>query len=112
MGKQKNALYPLVGKNIDRAEWARVAVIAFGLETGVHCEDMETQISDLVADLKHLACAEGVDWDIVEKRANMHYRYENAWRCKKCKRTFDAESDPKAEEDRCCECVPRPGVSA
>lgn len=64
--------------NYDRAEWARVGVMAFADETGIGNEDMHTQIGDLLADLMHLADLEGLDWETVVRRATMHYEDEIA----------------------------------
>lgn len=40
--------------------------------------DFETPISDLVANLRHLAAALGVDWDAVNRHAAGHYAEERA----------------------------------
>jgi hypothetical protein len=62
--------------NKDRAGWAHEALRRFGEITGVGDEDLKTQISDLVADLMHLAKIESVDFDDVLDSARMHYEAE------------------------------------
>jgi hypothetical protein len=70
--------YELDGEdNKTRAEWARIVVRTFEALVGpFDMEDMETILSDLYADLRHLADVEGVDWTAVEERGNGHYEEE------------------------------------
>lgn len=61
-----------------RAEWAQKAVDAFAIATGIQNEDPETQISDLLADLMHLATSEGLDFRGLLDRARGHFEEEEA----------------------------------
>lgn len=101
---------PLVGMNAKRAVWAKKAVDAFAAATRVGDEDMETQISDLIDDLRHLCDAHGVVFERVLDRANANYREETHDGCKKCGRTFDSASeDDPCNEDLCPECFETAG---
>jgi hypothetical protein len=62
--------------NEDRASWAEVAVEAFKKETRMEGEDLETCMGDLLCDLRHLADAEGLSWDGLLHKGDMHYRAE------------------------------------
>jgi hypothetical protein len=57
------------------AQWAARALIAFTDVVGGG-EDLETQLSDLLGDLQHLADALGVDWDEAVRRGNRFYGEE------------------------------------
>lgn len=59
--------------NEDRANWALAALEAFEGETRT---DRECALSDLLADLRHLADRAGEDWDALLAHADMHYREE------------------------------------
>ena len=88
--------------NMKRAEWARRALGAFGRETGVGDEDMETQLSDLLCDLRHLADEEKVEWSEVLRRASFHYSAETSCTCPSCRAKGDAmdyEFDVRKEGD-------------
>jgi hypothetical protein len=62
------------GDNIARASWAAKSVVLFADTTGMGAEDeLETIISDLVTDLKHLCDATNVSWHQVMRRANRHH---------------------------------------
>lgn len=63
--------------NEERAGWALVAVKAFAKRTGLGTEDgMDTMISDLLADLMHLADLEELDWEDLVRRGDGHYQAE------------------------------------
>lgn len=67
--------------NGQRAEWGRIAVKAFGSEVyNSEDEDLETTVSDMMANVLHLAAAMGYDpetfMDDVQRRALSHYEAE------------------------------------
>ncbi len=64
--------------NRDRAGWAHEGLQTYGNLTGVISEDLETQMSDLVGDLMHLARLEGVDFEDVLRRGRGHFHTEVA----------------------------------
>ncbi|MBP1054027.1 hypothetical protein J6397_28105 [Rhodococcus qingshengii] len=55
-----------------------VSAVAPYAEAADDDADFETPISDLVANLRHLAAALGVDWDAVNRHAAGHYAEERA----------------------------------
>jgi hypothetical protein len=59
--------------NLDRANWADKAVLAFRGET--HC-DHEESLGDLLCDLMHWADARNFDFDAALDTARMHYQAE------------------------------------
>lgn len=56
--------------------WAKLALDVYAVSTGITGEDMELRISDLLADLHHLADDAGVDWQIATERGEGHYEEE------------------------------------
>ena len=90
----------LSGQNKRRADRARRAVDDYTDQT-----DLETTMSDLVGDLRHLADAEGIDFLQLLLRADSMYQQETAWKCKECGVTFDAEGDRDCEVDLCARCA-------
>lgn len=62
--------------NLTRAHFAIPAVKAFAKRTGLGGEDVSTAISDLLADLHHLADALDLDWDALVERGDRHYQPE------------------------------------
>jgi hypothetical protein len=63
--------------NDDRAEWALEACEAFGESTGLSVKDeLETVITDLIANLLHLCDRNGISGDEAIERAQMHYDCE------------------------------------
>jgi len=63
--------------NQERADWAKRALITFAADTGLDMEEEpETAISDLLADLMHLARQMGLDWDQAMETATMNYDAE------------------------------------
>ncbi len=62
--------------NRDRASWAHEGLQTYATRTGVISEDLETQMSDLLGDMMHLARFEGVDFDEVIRRGGGHFRVE------------------------------------
>lgn len=66
--------------NDERAEWAASAVDAFADITNMRNagEDDETILTDLLADLRHWADREGIDWKAVVTTAEMHYDAETS----------------------------------
>jgi len=100
---------PLVGFNLKRAGWARVALLQFMLETGLSEEDgIDTAMGDLLDDLNHLADLLGLNWEEVKSRADRHYAEETRQRCTLCGRTHDAEADA-ADASICVECADSSG---
>ncbi len=61
--------------NNERAAWAEEALAAY-LSGKKDEEDIEANLTDLVADLLHLAAANKVDAALVLRRAWDHYAYE------------------------------------
>ena len=59
-----------------RIESAREALLNFGERDGDLLDCYETDIIDLIADLLHLAEAEGVDPESVLRMAKMHWEAE------------------------------------
>ena len=57
-------------RRIDAAQAALAAYV--GLVAGEYGEPMDTQLADLVADLMHLAHAEGFEWGEIESRAVLY----------------------------------------
>lgn len=71
--------------NADRARWAANALAVFTAETygGDHPDtmdrgDLETAISDLIADLLHFADRHGFDTDEIMRSAKFHFEAELA----------------------------------
>lgn len=71
--------------NADRARWARNALAVFTAETygGDHPDtmdrgDLETAVSDLIADLLHFAVSQGFDADEILRSASFHFEAELA----------------------------------
>lgn len=61
------------GMNKERAQWAKVALDAFQLHTGVDDEDA---LADLLGDLMHLSDREPFDFEAALDRARDHYAAE------------------------------------
>lgn len=66
--------------NLQRADWAMVAVRAFAAETGLDTsgDETETAVADLLANLMHLCDKERIDFDVALMRGRSHYREELA----------------------------------
>ena len=62
--------------NEDRAEWALLAVESFRHVVNMGGEDLDTVISDLLADLRHLADSEDLDFEEMLQWAYAHYEAE------------------------------------
>lgn len=62
--------------NKDRAGWAFDAVVSFAQIVGQQDEDLETNMSDLLANLRHLCDRKGLKWSEVDNRGHMHYSAE------------------------------------
>lgn len=62
--------------NDARAAWAGRALAWFAMNTGDLDEDLETVLSDLLSDLRHLADALEVDYGNADERAERHYQRE------------------------------------
>lgn len=62
--------------NVVRALPAAHAVVGYADRIGAADDDLRTAIADLVADLRHLADAVGVDWDDVSATADRDYSCE------------------------------------
>ena len=61
------------GQNDDRAKWAATAIVAFMTETGT---DRQDALADLLADLRHWADRNGVEWRTELRRGMAHYEAE------------------------------------
>jgi len=59
--------------NLDRANWADKAILAFREQTGC---DHEDSLGDLLGDLMHWADARKFDFDAALDRARCHYQEE------------------------------------
>lgn len=95
--------------NVKRAGWAMEAIKAHNDATGIGDEDMETQLSDLVTNLRHVADAQKVDWSEVERRALGHYDAETAFVCPSCgakgsENDFDFVEDGGKMDVACYKC--------
>lgn len=65
------------GDNSYNVSWAAVALSAYTKTVGGNGEnDVETQVSDLLGDLLHLADAAGFDFDEALYQARSNYHYE------------------------------------
>lgn len=96
---------PLVGFNLKRAGWARIALQAFMDETRLTEDDgFDTAIGDLLGDLMHLAVQMGLDFGELLARGQSYYDYETASVCDSCSRSYDADADGAG--DLCVECAP------
>lgn len=62
--------------NGERAAWAALACSSFADAVGMEDEDFPTVISDLMANLLHLAAQEGMCVESLLARAKMHYDAE------------------------------------
>lgn len=69
--------------NRDRAEWAKEALAVFTCRTysgdhpdTMHRGDLETAVSDLIADLLHFAAGQGFDTSAVLAAATLHFEAE------------------------------------
>lgn len=63
-------------QNKRKAQLARAAVTHFEQASKSKGEPMETLITDLLADLMHLADAEKEDFNDLLRRAHYHYEHE------------------------------------
>ena len=80
--------------NADRAADAGKAVKAHSGSTGLTEEDgAETQLGDLIANLRHWADVHKVDWDEVIRRSDYHYAAETAFTCPHCGARGCADDD-------------------
>jgi hypothetical protein len=62
--------------NLTRAGWAFAALHTFAGRTGVHGENPATALGDLLADIRHLCDALGVDYSEVDANGAGHYAEE------------------------------------
>lgn len=62
--------------NLDRARTALKALVAYGELGWTDNEELETCLSDMVADFNHLARIAGLDFDKVVERAQGHHDSE------------------------------------
>lgn len=60
----------------EKARWAAAACALYGRATGPGPDEMETQIKDLLADLRHLCDREGYDYDHLDEGARGFYEAE------------------------------------
>lgn len=90
----------LIGLNNQRAEWARKAVDAFAAEAGT--DGLETDIGDLLIDLRHLCDKEGLDWEKIADKATRYFDMEKSI-CQKCGVSYDNETN--GDEEHCEGCL-------
>lgn len=62
--------------NEQRAEWAYRAVQKHSQTTGSEEEEMDTQMSDLLCNMMHMADEQGLDFSEVMEQASRHYDTE------------------------------------
>lgn len=74
----KRVPYTLDPSNDDRAQWAKVGIDAFAKETGLDNEELETAVSDFLADLMHFCDQEKIDFNLCLSRGQGHYLEERA----------------------------------
>lgn len=74
--------------NKDRAGWAKEAVDHFSKVVGAQDEDLETKMTDLLADMMHLADQNGLDFEKLTEHAENHFDEE-----------FEEEEGGEDEED-------------
>jgi hypothetical protein len=75
--------------NERRADWAEEAVEAFAMASRMEGEDRETQVHDLLADLRHLCDRWGLKFDKLNDKAEFHYEaeiLEDGPRCRRARR--------------------------
>jgi hypothetical protein len=60
--------------NETRADWAQTVIDTFTDMVGEN--GLQTDMGDLLCDLRHLADREGIDWATVLAHADFHYGYE------------------------------------
>lgn len=89
--------------NTKRASRARAALRTYSRAVGNGDEDSETQLSDLLCDLMHLADAKQVEWAEVVSRAENHYSAESLGRCRQCEARYDPE-ESDAGDNLCPRC--------
>lgn len=65
-----------IKNNQDRAESAYRAVAKFSGLTSLNMEEMETQISDLLCNLQHLADEQGIDFQACLENGSRYYQAE------------------------------------
>lgn len=63
-------------RNEERADWAEEAVEAFAGATRMEGEDRETQVHDLLTDLRHLCDRWGLKFEKLNDKAEFHYEAE------------------------------------
>jgi hypothetical protein len=88
--------------NKERVERAQDVVHAYSEGVGLADDDPETQLSDLISDLRHFAFSQKLEWDEVMRRANDHFTAETACTCRVCSAQFALEDSE--HEDICDEC--------
>jgi len=98
--KEDMAKLTLIGLNDKRAEWARKSVEAFANEAGT--DGLETDIGDLLIDLRHLCDKEGLDWGKIADKADRYFDMEKSI-CQKCGASYDNEND--GDEEHCERCL-------
>jgi len=63
--------------NDRRAAWARIALKTFADLTGLTEDDgAETQLADMLADLRHMAAIDGIDYEEADVRSQVRYADE------------------------------------
>lgn len=95
---------PVVGFNQERADWAHQALLTYMAATGLSEGDgHDTAISDLLADLMHLATELEFDFPELLAMAERRHVEETRSTCTVCRRSHDAEADG-SEPSLCIEC--------
>lgn len=59
--------------NDARASFGAAVLVAYAERVGGESNEVDTQLSDLLADLRHLCDALGLDYDAADATAHMHY---------------------------------------
>lgn len=62
--------------NRDRANWARDAVKSYAATTGSVGNGSQSDIQDLIGDLRHYCWQRKFDWEVVLQNAYYHYAEE------------------------------------
>lgn len=74
--------------NYRRAMWAAETMLGYNELVGGGKNDPETQIADLLADLRHLCDLEALDWSDIDRHAYHHYASESHHTDEACNQTI------------------------
>ena len=62
--------------NLDRQRWAAAALANHSAATGVQTEDAETQLSDLLTNIRHLCRIKSIDFSACNHRSKQMHKEE------------------------------------